>query len=252
VFKEEVLCVIPARLASTRFPRKLLQIINGKTILEMVYARAREAQSIDRTIVACDDEELKKCVELFGGQAVLTGKHHTSGTERLAEIAEHVGSGILVNVQGDEPMMHSDTIDRVVQALIRNPKCDVTTACVQKNDAEGFADPNVVKVIKDREGNALYFSRASIPYDRDAVSTAYFKHLGIYAYRRGFLSEFQNLSPSHLEQREKLEQLRALENGYKIHVIETIHDSIGIDTAQDFERVKSILTSQGREKVSHA
>ena len=241
--KTESVCVIPARLESTRFSRKLLQMIEGKPLLQYVYENAKKAKRIDRVIVACDHELLKKSVESFGGEAVLTGTHHTSGTERIAEVAKTLACRFIVNLQGDEPLMHSEVIDQVVAALERDSSCLMSTACLPKNDPEELQNPNVVKVTKDRNGWALYFSRSPIPHDRDGRAGSYFKHLGIYGYRRDFLLQFPMLDASPLEQREKLEQLRALENGIRIKVVETVHDSIGVDTEEDFKLVKEKLMS---------
>ena len=250
--KIEAVCVIPARLESTRFPRKLLQTIEGKPLLQFVYENAKQAKRVERVIVACDHEAIKNCVESFGGEAVLTAAHHASGTERIAEVAKGLNCEFVVNLQGDEPLMHSETLDQVVVALQRDLSCLMSTACILKNDPEEFLNPNVVKVAKDQKGWALYFSRAPIPHDRDGRSTQYFKHLGIYGYRRDFLLQFPTLPPSNLEQREKLEQLRALDNGYKIKVVETIHDSIGVDTEEDFKLVKERLISSRQLGASHA
>lgn len=243
--KLEAVCVIPARLESVRFPRKLLQAINGKPLLQYVYENAKRAKRIDQVIVACDHELLRKSVESFGGKAVLTAAHHTSGTERIAEVARNLDCEIVVNLQGDEPLMHSDVIDQVVTALQRDSSSVMSTACILKNDSEELVNPNVVKLTKDRSGWALYFSRSPIPYDRDGRAGSFFKHLGIYGYRRNFLLQFPTLESSQLEAREKLEQLRALENGYRIKVVETVHDSIGVDTEADFKLVKEKLMTEG-------
>lgn len=240
----EPIAIIPARLESKRLSKKLLRTINGKSLLEYVWQRVRQANSIGRLIVACDHEELKRCVESFGGNAVLTSTSHESGTERIAEVAKHLACDIVVNVQGDEPLIHPETINQVVRGLEQVDSCVMSTACVVKHDPEGYQNTNVVKVTKDRWGWALYFSRSPIPCDRDGAAYDYLKHLGIYAYRRDFLLQFPTLPPSPLEQREKLEQLRALENGYRIKVIETAYDSIGVDTEEDFELVKARLTNQ--------
>ena len=250
--KVETVCVIPARLESTRLPQKLLRTIEGKPLLQFVYENAKVAKRIDRVIVACDHEAIKKCVESFGGETVLTAAHHASGTERISEVAKRLTCEFIVNLQGDEPLMHPETIDQVAVAIQRDQSCVMSTACISKNDPEEFSNPNVVKVTKDQNGWALYFSRAPIPHDRDGRANEYFKHLGIYGYRRGFLLRFPTLTPSELEHREKLEQLRALENGYRIKVVETVHDSIGVDTEEDFRLVKEQLISSGRVGASHA
>jgi len=203
-------------------------------------------------IVACDHEAIKECVESFGGEAMLTSRNHTNGTERIAEVAERLSCEVVVNLQGDEPLMHADVVDQVVAVLQKDATCDMSTACISKSDPEEFLNPNVVKLTKDKNGWALYFSRAPIPHDRDGRTNRYFKHLGIYGYRRQFLIQFSTLAPSVLEQREKLEQLRALENGYRIKVVETVHDSIGVDTEADFKLVKEKLISLGRVGASHA
>lgn len=247
----DAICVIPARLESTRFPRKLLQFIQGKPLLQYVYENAKQAKRIDRVIVACDHELLKKMVESFGGEAILTSKDHNSGTERVAEIAKLIPCQFIVNLQGDEPLMPGSVMDQVVSALERDSTCVMSTACTVKTDLEEFRNPNVVKLTKDKNGTALYFSRSPIPFDRDGKMDHFFKHLGIYGYRREFLLQFSNLSASALEQREKLEQLRVLENGYRIKVVETVHDSIGVDTEADFKQVEELL-SKRRIGAAHA
>jgi len=252
VSRFETLCVIPARLESTRFSRKLLQRIEGKPLLQYVYENAKQAKRVERVIVACDHELLKETVESFGGEAILTSPDHASGTERIAEVAKSLPCQFIVNLQGDEPLMPGEVIDQVVGALQRDLSCVMSTACIVKTDPDEFRNPNVVKLTKDRSGLALYFSRSPIPFDRDGKTTHFYKHLGIYGYRREFLLQFPALSASSLEQREKLEQLRVLENGYRIKVVETVHDSIGVDTEADFNLVKKLLSSKRRVGVSHA
>ncbi|MBI4358823.1 MAG: 3-deoxy-manno-octulosonate cytidylyltransferase [Candidatus Omnitrophica bacterium] len=241
--RQEAVCIIPARLESTRFPRKLLQVIEGKPLLQFAYESAKRAKRLGHIVVACDHELIKDSVQSFGGEAILTAPHHTSGTERIAEVASGFACEFIVNLQGDEPLMHSSVIDQIVEVLQSDSSCVMSTACVLKNDPEEFLNPNVVKVTRDQNGWALYFSRSPIPYDRDQRAHPYFKHLGIYGYRREFLLQFPKLPPSTLEQREKLEQLRALENGYRIKVVETVHDSIGVDTEEDFQIVRKRLAS---------
>ncbi|MBI4368542.1 MAG: 3-deoxy-manno-octulosonate cytidylyltransferase [Candidatus Omnitrophica bacterium] len=250
----ETLCVIPARLASTRLPRKLLRAIEGKPLLEYVYENAKKAKQVDQVLVACDHPEIKSCVESFGGEAVLTAAHHQSGTERIAEVAKQRPCEFVVNLQGDEPLMHPAVMDQVVVALKRDRSCQMSTACVPKESADEFLNPNVVKVVKDQNGWAIYFSRSPIPHDRQGRGSKFFKHLGIYGYRRDFLLRFPTLPASHLEECEKLEQLRVLENGYRIKVVETVHDSIGVDTEEDFKRVREKLVSGSRSQteVPHA
>ncbi len=256
MFKMEAVCVIPARLESTRLAKKLLKTIDDKPLLQFVYENAKKAKKIERVIVACDHESIKECVESFGGEAILTAAHHTSGTARIAEAAKQLSSEFIVNLQGDEPLMHPEVLDQVVTALQRDFSCVMSTACVPKTDSGELVNPNVVKVTKDQNGWALYFSRAPIPYHRDGGSALspvrYFKHLGIYGYRRDFLLRFSTLLASSLEQTEKLEQLRVLENGYRIKVIETVHDSIGVDTEEDFQLVKERLSSSHRVGANRA
>lgn len=244
--ERKAICVIPARLESTRLEQKLLRPVGGRPILEWVYRNARKAKGIDRVIVACDHQKLKACVESFGGEAMLTGAHHKSGTERIAEVAERLKADIYVNVQGDEPLMHCETIEGVVEVLRRDVSCLMSTACIKKIDSGEYQNPNVVKVVKDKNGWALYFSRATIPFDRQEKSGEFYKHLGIYGYRRDFLIQIPKLKPSTLEEREKLEQLRVLENGFRIRIIETVHDSIGVDTQEDLEAVEKLLSSKNR------
>ena len=250
--KQEAVCVIPARLESTRLPKKMLQVIDGKPLLRFVYENAKKAKKINRVVVACDHESIKACVESFGGEAVLTRRDHQSGTERVAEVAMNTNSEIFVNLQGYEPMMNAEVIDQVVTALQRDISCVMSTACISKDDPVEYANPNVVKVVTDQKGWALYFSRSPIPHDRDQKSTRFLKHLGIYGYRRDFLIHFATLPPSLLEKREKLEQLRALDHGYRIKVVETIHDSIGVDTEDDLKQVSEKLGQMRKVGASHA
>ena len=252
MFKTEAVCVIPARLESTRFAKKLLRTIEDKPLLQYVYENAKKAKKIERVIVACDHESIKESVESFGGEAILTSPQHTSGTARIAEAAKKLSCEFIVNLQGDEPLMHSEVIDQVVTALQRDFSCVMSTACLSKTDPQELANPNVVKVAKDQNGWALYFSRAPIPYHRDGGPVRYFKHLGIYGYRRDFLLRFPTLLTSSLEQAEKLEQLRVLENGYRIKLVETVHDSIGVDTEEDFQLVKEHLISSHRVGANRA
>ncbi len=250
--RAEVLCVIPARLESTRLPRKLLRTIDGKPLIQFAYEHAKSAKSVGRVLVACDHESIKSCVEAFGGEAVLTGTHHTSGTERIAEVARKIPAEIIVNLQGDEPLMRPEVVDQVVGVLQGDPDCNMSSACIRKKDPAEFVNPNVVKVTKDGAGYALYFSRSPIPHDRQKRAADYFKHLGIYGYRRDFLLQFVSWGPSALEEREKLEQLRVLENGFRIKLVETIHDSIGVDTEEDLNMVQGQLTALAKAGTRHA
>ena len=244
-----VIAVIPARYASTRLPGKPLAPIAGQPMIQHVYERARRAARVNRTIVATDDERIVAAVQALGGEAMMTRGNHTSGTERMAEVAERIEAGIYVNVQGDEPLIEPAAIDAAVAVFAElDSRVRVSTLCTPIRRAEDLANPHVVKVVCDAQGNALYFSRAPIPWVRDpgdvAVgSSPHFKHLGLYAFRRETLLEFPKLPPGKLERLEKLEQLRLLENGIPIRVVETPHDSISVDTPEDLARVEVLLRS---------
>ncbi|MEK7845403.1 MAG: 3-deoxy-manno-octulosonate cytidylyltransferase [Nitrospinota bacterium] len=240
----KIIAIIPARYASTRFPGKPLAIINGKSIIQYVFKAASKASLINRVIVATDDERIFKKVEEFGGEAWMTSSNHISGTDRISEVAKKIDADIIVNVQGDEPLIEPEVIDEAVKPLMNNSEIFMATLKTKIITNEELKDPNVVKVVTDRDDFALYFSRFPIPYVRDTASQlplTHYKHIGLYVYRKDFLIKFSELSPTPLEETEKLEQLRALEHGYKIKVIKTDYDSIGVDTPEDLERVKEIL-----------
>jgi len=239
--------VIPARLESTRLPRKLLRTILGKPILQHVYENARRAKKPSRVLVACDHEELARAVKLFGGDYLMTSSKHQSGTERLTEVAEKLKADVFVNVQADEPLMHPSTIDDLISAMEINPECSMATACIRLREEYDFRNPNVVKVVKNQKDEALYFSRAPIPHDRDGQATDFFKHLGIYAYTRDFLLRIPKLKASNLEKKERLEQLRVLDNGFSIKVLETAYDSIGVDIEDDLKKVEKIMKAQSEK-----
>ncbi|OGW83677.1 MAG: hypothetical protein A2Z83_08460 [Omnitrophica bacterium GWA2_52_8] len=232
--------VIPARLGSTRLHEKVLQPIGGRPMIVHVYERAKQAKRLSGVLVACDHERILKCVQDAGGRAVLTRADHPNGTSRVAEIAEKEGADFFVNIQGDEPLIQPGNIDLLVAAFERTPSQDVFTLAVRRSGGAEYENPNVVKVVCAENGNALYFSRSPIPHDRDSggkvPAGGYLKHLGIYGYRRDFLLKFVRMKPGRLEQIEKLEQLRILERGYSIRVIETPHDSVGVDTQEDLNR----------------
>jgi len=240
-------CVIPARLASTRLPQKVLRPLVGKPLIQHTYEKAVAAGCFNRVLVACDDAIIAKAVEQFGGDAVLTSKDHESGTSRIAEAVENLGFDIIVNLQGDEPLANPESLRQLVDGM-KASNAQIGTLAVRKNtDKADYQNPNVVKVVLDHEGFALYFSRAPLPYGRDQVPESFLKHLGIYAYRLAPLLEFRNLKHSPLENIEKLEQLRFLWNGYKIRVWITAHESIGVDTQADFDCVEAFL-KQGVKK----
>ncbi len=236
--------VIPARWGSTRFEGKVLAQINGKPMIEHVWRRARQSRLLKEVIIACDDERIARAAEKFGAKAVLTSREHACGTDRVAQVAADVSAEIIVNIQGDEPLIHHNVIDDLVAALRSDRSSKMATAIKVIQSAKELANPNVVKVVVDARGNALYFSRSVIPYDRDKAGigkTKYYKHLGIYAYRRNFLLKFRGMPKSRLEQAEQLEQLRALEAGVKIKTVLTDVETIGVDTPEDLARVTKIL-----------
>ncbi len=239
-----VLGVIPARLASTRLPRKVLREIAGRPLLAWVYEAARRCSALERVVVATDADEVARLCEREGWPFEMTSSALASGTDRLHAVAERIGAAIYVNVQGDEPMLRPEH----VTALLRpfgEPGVEVTTLKVRCS-AENERNPNAVKVVTAADGRALYFSRATIPYDRDATGEAmYWKHLGLYAYRRAALLRFPLLRPSGLERAEKLEQLRFLENGVAVYVEATEIDTVGVDTEEDLERVAGMLRARG-------
>ena len=235
----KALAVIPARYASTRFPGKVLTDLAGKTMIERVVERTRRAAKIGRVLVATDDERVAQAVRAFGGEAVMTRSDHRSGTERLAEVAAHREEPIFVNVQGDEPVIDPAAIDLAVETIEAEPEIQVATLATPIHEASVLMDPNVVKVVMDFDSNALYFSRAPIPWLRDESgghTPRYFKHIGLYVYRREALLDFPTLPPGELERTEQLEQLRWLENGYRIRVAPTDYDSISVDVPEDVGR----------------
>jgi 3-deoxy-manno-octulosonate cytidylyltransferase (CMP-KDO synthetase) len=238
--------IIPARYHSTRLPGKPLAEIGGRPMIEHVYRRAAASPAVDAVIVATDDARVHAAVEAFGGMAWMTRADHRSGSDRLAEVAASLSCELVVNVQGDEPLLAPEMIAEVVAPMIADAGLPMATLC-RPLDAEALADPNVVKVVTNRRGDALYFSRAPIPFSRDAAAgldaTRARKHIGLYVYRREFLLEFARLAPAPLEQAESLEQLRALEHGFRIRVIETTHDSVGVDTPADLDRVRRLVAA---------
>jgi len=243
-----VVAVIPARYASSRFPGKPLVDIHGKPMIQWVYERTTRSKHVDRVIVATDDERIARTVEAFGGEVQMTREDHPTGTDRLAEVASRLDTELVVNVQGDEPLIDPKMIDQAVLPLKKNPGIAMGTLMTAVRDVEEYLNPNVVKVVTDRQGMALYFSRAPIPHPRDFYGNLQtnfaklkaFKHIGLYVYRRDFLLTFPKLSETRLEQLERLEQLRALEHGFRIKVVETALTSIGVDTPEDLEKVRSL------------
>jgi len=242
---ERVLGVIPARYAAQRFPGKPLALIAGQPLVQRVYERARLAKRLTEVVVATDDPRIADAVRGFGGQVVMTSPACPSGTDRAAEVARQREGALIVNIQGDEPLMRPEMIDQLVDGLRGDAGCAMATLARPIANPEDVTNPNVVKVVFGVTGNALYFSRHPIPFVRDGASApGHFKHLGIYAYRREFLLKFVQMAQSPLEKTEKLEQLRALENGFAIKVLVTPHDSIGVDVPEDVARVEAELGRQ--------
>ncbi len=238
--------VIPARYQSTRLPGKALIEIAGKPLIQWVYDRARRASRLDDLVVATDDQRILKTVEEFGGKAVMTRGDHASGTDRVAELAESLEADVFVNIQGDEPLISCQTIDDVCNPFERDGDAQVTTARIKITDPNQIKSPNVVKVVVDSQGHALYFSRSPIPCAQRRAATLY-KHVGIYAYRRQFLQSLSQLEPSELEEIEGLEQLRFLANGVSIRVVEVAEDSPHVDTQEDLLRVTPLLENSLKE-----
>lgn len=241
----EVVGVIPARYESKRLPGKPLVLIQGRPMIQHVYQRAAQAGTLERLVVATDDPRIQKAIAQFGGEVLMTSREHPSGTDRVAEAARQLrltDDAIVVNIQGDEPLLRAEMIDSLVQSLQGNSDVAMTTLAYPDTDKNDLTDPGVVKVVLDVRGRALYFSRSPLPAFRHRSSPPpYYKHLGFYGYRNGFLQEFTKLSPGVLEKLEKLEQLRALEHGFSISVVVSPFDSISVDTPEDLARVRKIM-----------
>ncbi|MFQ5866967.1 MAG: 3-deoxy-manno-octulosonate cytidylyltransferase [bacterium] len=242
----KIIGIVPARYDSKRFPGKVLADILGKPLIQRVYEQAKKVELLHDVVIATDSEEIFKVVENFEGKAIMTSSNCKSGTDRLAEVATGLVADIFVNIQGDEPLISPEVISKVAQALIEDKTIDIATVARKITTQEELNNPNVVKVVIDNNGFALYFSRAQIPYVRHplelkSLSFVSYKHIGLYAYRREFLLNFVRMEQGLLEKVEHLEQLRALENGYKIKVVITQYDSIGVDTQEDLEKVRKIL-----------
>ena len=247
-----VVAIIPARYASTRLNGKPLLNIAGKPMIQWVYERAKKAKLTNDVIAATDDKRVFDAVRYFGGTAVMTSPEHRTGTDRIAEAADGLNVDIIVNVQGDEPLIEPEMIDEAIRPLTNDSEIVAATLKTKIRDEAELNNPNVVKVVTDKNDFALYFSRLPVPYYRDEWKDlkhltvhgsrfTVFKHIGLYVYRKDFLLKFAKMKPTPLEEAEKLEQLRVLENGYKIKVVETEHDSIGVDTEEDMERVRKIV-----------
>ncbi len=239
-----VLGVIPARLESTRLPRKLLRDLCGKPLVQHVYENVKESKLLNDVVVACDDQLLVDAVKGFGGKAVLTSTAHQSGTQRIQEVAQKMPADIYVNIQGDEPLMPADNVDSLIRAFAERKEYLVGTLALARSGREEYLNKNVVKVAVSQTGQALYFSRSPIPCYRDGGEINFWKHLGIYAYRSEFWKLYGAMKPSALEQAEKLEQLKFLENGVSMLVIEARHDSIGVDTQEDLDVVANLFANK--------
>ncbi len=266
-FQRNVVAIIPARLASTRLPDKLLLLICKKPLILWTVEQTKKARNVSRVIVATDSEEILRVVRESGGEAVLTHAAHQSGSDRIAEVAATLpANSIIVNVQGDEPLISPRTIERAVEAIVENDSIQMATTCELIDDARDVLSSDVVKVVTDEMHFALYFSRSPIPFPREAVKKhgslenalhedtnllrLFRKHTGLYVYRREFLLEYTKLNQTNLEKIEMLEQLRALENGAKIKVVEVSDSSIGVDTREDLERVEKILLTRSESPAS--
>jgi 3-deoxy-manno-octulosonate cytidylyltransferase (CMP-KDO synthetase) len=238
----KILGVIPARFSSTRFPGKVLAPIAGKTMLQHVYERAALSTYLTSILIATDDERVYAAAKNFGARVRMTRSDHLSGTDRVAEAASAVDAEIVVNIQGDEPLIDPAAIDAAILPIVHEPEIVMGTLKKRIEDAREITDPNVVKVVTDRAGDAIYFSRCAIPFEREkSVNTPYFKHIGLYVYQRDFLLAYSALPVGPLEAAERLEQLRALENGLRIRVVETEYESLGVDTPEDLERVTRLF-----------
>lgn len=248
---QRVVAIVPARFNATRFSGKPLALLNGKPIIQHVFEQTSKSELVDKTYIATDDKRIYDAVTGFGGEAVMTSESHTTGTDRVAEVAAGLDCDIVVNVQGDEPFIRPEMIDDLVEMMLGDSRASVGTLAKKITDINEALSPNVVKVVLDSDSFAIYFSRAPVPYHRDewrdlnniklSDKTVLYKHIGIYAFRKDDLLKFAGLGESMVEQTERLEQLRALNSGMKIKVKETVYDTFGIDTAEDLERAEKWL-----------
>ncbi|UCC94498.1 MAG: 3-deoxy-manno-octulosonate cytidylyltransferase [Candidatus Omnitrophota bacterium] len=244
--KYNVIGVIPARYRSTRLPLKLLKNLCGKPLLQWTWENASSSRILDKLIIACDDPKVREVAEEFGAEVMMTSVQHTSGTDRIAEAARDIDVNIIINIQADEPLIHPSIVNTLAQEMINDSSLVMATVKKRIDDSAEIDDPSIVKVISDKDNFAIYFSRYPLPYFRDQdIPKAYYKHLGIYAYTKDFLYTYKNLPPSYLEKAEKLEQLRVVEAGFKIKVVETQFDSWGVDTEHDLQKLEKILQEKG-------
>jgi 3-deoxy-manno-octulosonate cytidylyltransferase (CMP-KDO synthetase) len=236
--------VIPARYASTRLKAKVLADLLGKPLIQHVWERAGKAKHLDGLLIATDDERVKSVCEGFGARVIMTSPECASGSDRIIEAVKEINAAYILNIQGDEPLIEASIIDNLITTMWKEKQAPVATVIKRIEKEADLSNPNVVKVVVDRKGYALYFSRSVIPFNREEAAfntRVYYKHLGIYGYQKSFLMSFPKLSKSMLEETEKLEQLRVLEAGYKIKVVETSKETISVDTAEDLEKVRSYL-----------
>jgi len=240
----DIVIVIPARYGSTRLPGKPLVSLAGTTMIQRVYERAKLSKLATRVIVATDDDRIVKAVEAFGGEARMTRTEHRTGTERVAEVAAHIDGQVFVNVQGDEPLLEPEVVDAAINALLEDAATSIASVATPIRVKADILDPNIVKTVLDFDENALYFSRAPIPWLRDAAAKMevhHLKHLGLYVFQRDALLEYPTLPQGTLEKIEQLEQLRWLENGWKIRIAEVAHDSVSVDAPEDIPKVEKLL-----------
>ncbi len=237
--------VIPARYGSTRFQGKPLELIDGKPMIEWVYKRSLLSK-LDKVVVATDHESIKKVVEDFGGEVIMTSENHETGTDRIAEVANHYKDyEVIINVQGDEPLINPDMIDSLIKPFVEDKKLQMATLKYKLDDLEEIDNPNNVKVICDKDDFAIYFSRCPIPFRRNLNMDVYYKHVGVYGYKRDFVIAYAKMPQTPIEKSESLEQLRVLENGYKIKVVETDHKILGVDTVEDLKKVNDFVKKNG-------
>ncbi|MBI5183919.1 MAG: 3-deoxy-manno-octulosonate cytidylyltransferase [Nitrospinae bacterium] len=246
----KITAIIPARYSSTRFKGKVLADICGRPMIQHIFERVTKASVIDKVIIATDDSRIFETVRGFGGDVKMTSSTHRSGTDRISEVAKGLDSDIIINVQGDEPMIEPEMIDQVGSLLLNDRDVKMGTLCTRIANKEELRDPNVVKVVMDKSGYALYFSRFPIPFNRDnipyiALPVPCYRHIGLFAYKREFLLKISQLPETPLEKVERLEQLRVLEHGYRIKVAETDSTTIGVDTEEDLEKVRSMMKVMG-------
>lgn len=241
----KILAVIPSRIGSTRLPEKPLLLLNGKPLVQHVYEGASRSKKIDRLVVATDSKKIFDCVAGFGGNVMMTSPAHATGSDRIWEAAEaHPDHELILNIQGDEPFVNERVIDELIRPFLSDPACLMSTLRKKIATPDEKNNPNIVKVVCDRQGRALYFSRAALPYDRDGKNPVLHRHIGLYGYRRDFLDRYRHLKQTPLELAESLEQLRVLENGVAIHVVETSEETVDVNAPEDLARAEAVLRSR--------